>query len=202
MLSKNLVRVRRSHLFDVHAASRARDNDGSRCGSVEDDAQIQLAIDLQPFFDQHSADLLPLRAGLMGDQRHPDHLFGDLLGLLWRSDDFHASALATAASVNLRLDHRDVAAEPTSDVTRFRGGECHFTARDRDAESGEDLFCLVLVDFHKRLIVSNYDSVMIVHIVFWRLHQTANGKSKHDNAREIKERLEALRGLPGCAVWT
>jgi len=25
----------------------------------------------------------------------------------------------------------------------------------------------------------------------------ANGKSKHDNAREIKERLEALRGLPG-----
>jgi len=38
---------------------------------------------------------------------------------------------------------------------------------------------------------------MIVHIVFWRLHQTANGKSKHENAREIKERLEALRGLPG-----
>ena len=38
---------------------------------------------------------------------------------------------------------------------------------------------------------------MIVHIVFWRLHQAANGKSKHDNAREIKERLEALRGLPG-----
>jgi hypothetical protein len=38
---------------------------------------------------------------------------------------------------------------------------------------------------------------MIVHIVFWRLHQTANGKSKADNANEIKSRLEALRGLTG-----
>jgi hypothetical protein len=39
---------------------------------------------------------------------------------------------------------------------------------------------------------------MIVHIVFWRLHDTANGKSKSDNAREIKSRLEALRSvIPG-----
>ena len=39
---------------------------------------------------------------------------------------------------------------------------------------------------------------MIVHIVFWRLHQTANGKSKSDNALEIKQRFEALRPLiPG-----
>jgi quinol monooxygenase YgiN len=38
---------------------------------------------------------------------------------------------------------------------------------------------------------------MIVHIVFWRLHETANGKSKQENAKEIKVRLEALRGLTG-----
>jgi len=39
---------------------------------------------------------------------------------------------------------------------------------------------------------------MIVHIVFWRLHTTANGKSKTDNAREIKARFEALRAIvPG-----
>jgi hypothetical protein len=36
---------------------------------------------------------------------------------------------------------------------------------------------------------------MIVHIVFWRLHETANGRSKPDNAREIRSRLEALRPL-------
>jgi hypothetical protein len=39
---------------------------------------------------------------------------------------------------------------------------------------------------------------MIVHIVFWRLHQTANGKSKGDNALEIQKRFEALRTIiPG-----
>ena len=39
---------------------------------------------------------------------------------------------------------------------------------------------------------------MIVHIVFWRLHETANGKSRHDNALEIKSRFEALKPLmPG-----
>ena len=39
---------------------------------------------------------------------------------------------------------------------------------------------------------------MIVHIVFWRLHETANGKSKRENAKEIKQRFEALRPImPG-----
>ena len=39
---------------------------------------------------------------------------------------------------------------------------------------------------------------MIVHIVLWRLHATANGKCKSDNAAEIKARLEALRSvIPG-----
>ena len=36
---------------------------------------------------------------------------------------------------------------------------------------------------------------MIVHIVFWRLHDNANGRSKRDNATEIKSRLEALRSV-------
>ncbi len=36
---------------------------------------------------------------------------------------------------------------------------------------------------------------MIVHIVFWRLHETANGKSKRDNALQIKARFEALKPL-------
>lgn len=39
---------------------------------------------------------------------------------------------------------------------------------------------------------------MIKHIVFWRLHPTANGNDASTNARLIKERLEALDGrMPG-----
>jgi hypothetical protein len=40
---------------------------------------------------------------------------------------------------------------------------------------------------------------MFVHIVFWRLHDPApNGRSKEDNAREMKRQFEAMPGVvPG-----
>jgi len=39
---------------------------------------------------------------------------------------------------------------------------------------------------------------MIKHIVFWRLKDGAHGNPKEANARLIKEKLEALRGvIPG-----
>jgi hypothetical protein len=40
---------------------------------------------------------------------------------------------------------------------------------------------------------------MFVHIVFWRLREDSpNGRSKRENALELKQRFEALRGLiPG-----
>ncbi len=39
---------------------------------------------------------------------------------------------------------------------------------------------------------------MVKHIVFFRLKAQANGASKSENARIIKERLEGLRGrIPG-----
>lgn len=40
---------------------------------------------------------------------------------------------------------------------------------------------------------------MVVHIVFWRLHeQGLNGKPKEENAREMKRQLEGLMGkIPG-----
>jgi hypothetical protein len=40
---------------------------------------------------------------------------------------------------------------------------------------------------------------MFVHIVFWRLTGSApNGKSKQENALEMKQRFEAMRGVvPG-----
>ena len=40
---------------------------------------------------------------------------------------------------------------------------------------------------------------MFVHIVFWRLlDQAPNGKSKEENAAEMKRRFEAIRGdMPG-----
>ena len=39
---------------------------------------------------------------------------------------------------------------------------------------------------------------MVKHIVFWTLKESAGGRSKEDNALEMKSRLEALNGrIPG-----
>jgi hypothetical protein len=39
---------------------------------------------------------------------------------------------------------------------------------------------------------------MVKHIVFWKLQETAEGKSARQNAQEMKSRLEALNGrIPG-----
>lgn len=35
---------------------------------------------------------------------------------------------------------------------------------------------------------------MIKHIVFWKLKEEANGQNKDENAKQIKEKLEALNG--------
>lgn len=40
---------------------------------------------------------------------------------------------------------------------------------------------------------------MIKHIVFWKLKEEANGMSKEENARAIKQKLEELNGkIEGC----
>lgn len=38
---------------------------------------------------------------------------------------------------------------------------------------------------------------MIKHLVFWKLKDSALGNDKSTNLKLVKEKLEALRGLPG-----
>ena len=61
VLAQDLLGVRRRDLLDVHAAGGAGDDDRARRGAIDDDAEVELALDLQPFLDQHAADLLALR---------------------------------------------------------------------------------------------------------------------------------------------
>ena len=111
---------------------------GAGGGAVDDDAQVELAVDLRAFLDEHAAHLLALGAGLVRDERHPDHLLGELLGLVGRLRQLDAAALAAAAGMNLRLDDDDVAAEAAGDLAGFGGRERHFAARHGHAEPRED----------------------------------------------------------------
>ena len=91
----------------------------------------------------------------MRDERHAEHVARDALGIVGRSGELDAAALAAASGVNLRLHDDHAAAETLGDLARVGGGGRHFPARDRNAVALEDGFGLVLVNFHagKRLIV-------------------------------------------------
>ncbi len=105
VLLDDRVRIFRRNLFDLHATRRRRHEHVASVAAVEHDAEIQLARDGQRLFDQQTLHLLALGPGLVRDQRHAEHLGGNLSGLLHRLGDLHAAALATPAGVNLRLDY-------------------------------------------------------------------------------------------------
>ena len=118
-------------------------------GAIEDEPEIQLAIDGEAFFDQQARHPLAVGTGLIGDQRLAEQLARDRLGLGARLGELDAAGLAAAAGVNLRLDDRNGSAEALGDVVNFFGCERHFPAGDRHAVFREDCFGLVLVNLHE-----------------------------------------------------
>ncbi len=83
--------------------------------TVDHNAHVQFAGDVEPLLDQQRLDLLAFFAGLLGDQHRAQHAGGVLLGFFGRPDQHHApllrmfleSSLAPSAGVNLGLDHGD-----------------------------------------------------------------------------------------------
>ena len=92
-------------LLDVHAAlGRAEDRDVLR-GAVDEEREVELAVDLRARLDVEPLHDLALGAGLLGDEPHADHVGRGLLRLLGRLHDLDAAGLAAAARVHLRLHH-------------------------------------------------------------------------------------------------
>ena len=75
--------------------------------AVDHHAEIELARDLAAVLDVDPAHLAARGPGLVGDERHAEHLVGELADLLDRPRELDAAALAAPAGVDLRLDHPD-----------------------------------------------------------------------------------------------
>ena len=135
-------------LLDLDAALGTGHQHGHLRGAVDDDAEVELALDLEPLLDQHPRHLLTARAGLVGDQVHADDLLGCRTRLVRVLDDLDAATLAAAARVNLRLDHRDAAAEPLGHARRVRGGLHHLAGGHGHAVLRQDRLRLILVNLH------------------------------------------------------
>jgi signal transduction histidine kinase len=135
-----------------------------------------------PSFDEHRPHLLPFGAGLVGDQRHAEHVLGELLDLADGSRQLHAAALAAATGVNLRLDDAHLAAEPAGNIGRFGGCKGHFAARHGHSVAREHGFGLIFVDFHRGL-ACELTSIRQVRTAIHRIRAVQTVKRVHSPFR-------------------
>ena len=138
-------------LLDVDATVLARHQHRPLRGAIEDDAEIELAGDAEPLLDEHALDHLAVRAGLVGDELHANHVGGRLLGGVRALDDLDSAALPAATGVNLGFDDDRSATQPNGDGLRLGCVEHDFTLRDRHAVRRKNRLGLIFVDFHEAL---------------------------------------------------
>src|SRR5262245_65816767 len=111
------------NLFDFDAAIRAHHQDRTLGRSIDDDAEIQFALDLQTLLDEHALNDLAGRSGLIRHQAHADHVGCGPGGFIRPLDDPYAATLAAAAGVDLGLDDDSAATELLGGNAGVGGGE-------------------------------------------------------------------------------
>jgi hypothetical protein len=153
----DFFRVRVCNFLDVHAAFGRRHQHDALADAVGDHRHVQFLLDVGAFFDQQAAHLLAFRAGLVRNELHAHDLFSIFLDLRERLGHLDAAAFAAAASMDLRLDYPDRAAQRFRCLDRLVHGHARNAARYRHPELPEDFFALILMDFHAGFPSSDTD---------------------------------------------
>ena len=149
---EDCVRILRRDFFNFHPARFRSHKHHLRRLAIHHDTEIKLAIDLRRFLNQQSLHFLPGRPRLVRHQRHAKNVFGVLRGLFQRLRHLHPAALAAPSGMNLSLDDNGHIAGTEklfgSRIGLLQRGR-HLACRHGNAILPEDLFRLVLVNFHR-----------------------------------------------------
>jgi len=136
------------HFLDVHAAFAGGDERDLLGAPIGDHGHVVFLLDVGAVFDVQAVDLLAVGAGLVGLELHAQDVTGQTLDVVDGLGDLDATALAAATRVDLGLHDPHRAAQLLSRSHGFVNGKCRDASWDRHAKSAQDLFALVLVDFH------------------------------------------------------
>ena len=136
------------HFLDVHAAFAGGHHGDLLGATIGDDGDVVFLLDVGALFDIETANLLACGPGLVRDQLHAEHVAGELLHVLDGLGHLHTTALATAAGMNLCLDHPHGASQLLGGFHGFLHGECRNSPWDRHAELTQDFLALILMNLH------------------------------------------------------
>jgi hypothetical protein len=143
-------------LFDVHATFAGRDHGHFLGGAVGHQGHVVLFLDVGAVFDVEATHFLAFRAGLMRLELHAQDVAGQALDVVNRLGHLDAATLATAAGVDLRLDHPHGAAQFLGGFHRLLHRERRDAARHRHTELTQDFLALVLVNLHEVSLRSGF----------------------------------------------
>ncbi len=127
------------HLLDLDPALGRADQGHPAGLAVDQQTQIQFAGDVAALLDIDPLDLASRRPGLVGDEVLAEQCGGRRRDLVLGSRQPDPAGLAAAAGMDLRLDHPDLAAEPTRRRNSLGRGIGDAAARRLDAEFRQQL---------------------------------------------------------------
>ncbi|MEY9168156.1 hypothetical protein ABIE78_006275 [Sinorhizobium fredii] len=155
----DLFRRMLGNCLDIHAAL-GRNHEGNLAdGAIDEDREIEFAVDVGAVLDIEAVDLLAGRAGLLGHQRIAEHILGIGNDLVDRFRQPHAAlgigpeflelALAAAAGMDLALHDVKRSRQLFRGRFGFVGGEDRDTFRDRRAVALQQSLGLIFMDVHE-----------------------------------------------------
>ena len=157
--AQDALRVLFRDFLDVHAAGRG----GNECVlarfAVEQQAEVQLALDRAARFDVHDVDRQPCGVRLRRHEPRAQHGLRRLADFAGRTAELDAAPLAAAARMDLRLDDPDRARQFARRGDGLRLGRGDPAARHRHAVFGEDALRLVFVKIHHSIVPGGLNRV-------------------------------------------
>ncbi len=137
--------------LDFHAASSAGHEDDGTSSAIDEQAEIEFALDVEAFFDEQTFDDAAGGSGLRSDQLHAENVAGEIGGFIGGLRQFYAAPFAAATGMDLRFDDNDVdmRSQTVGRLARFFPGEDDFAAGSGHAVARQNRLRLILVNLHR-----------------------------------------------------
>src|SRR5699024_9253644 len=120
---KDGIRVFLGNLFDFYTAFGRGHDTYTLTFTIGHDSEIKLFLNVGAFFDEETADLLPLWACLVRDQLHAQDLISKLTHLIYGFSNLDPSSFASPTCMDLSFDYPHRTAEFVSSFDSLVNGE-------------------------------------------------------------------------------
>ena len=147
-LFEDLLRRLGSYGLDIHAARLGAHHHHARCLTVNDKGEIILVTNACAGLDEQALYLFACRARLLRHQRLAQQFIRILPHLSQRFGNLDTARLATAARMDLRLDHRYRSRQLLCCGDGFLNAEGREAFRHSHTVLFQDLFALIFMDVH------------------------------------------------------